>query len=129
MIDLACNADRGPVQVGDISRRQNISVKYLEQLLRPLKQADIITSVRGPKGGHLLTKSPAEITLGEIVRLFETDHERPSMFCYQEDCTEMESCLLNLTWQQAMSAFYEELDTTTIADLEKECSDLRNTRD
>jgi len=102
-------------------------VKYLEQLLRPLKQADIISSVRGPKGGHMLNKPPAEITLGEIVRLFETDHERPSGFCHQADCARMVDCLVNLTWQEAMRAFYGALDETTVADLERECSGLKNT--
>ena len=54
LVDLARHKDQGPVQIGEISKRQDISVKYLEQLIRPLKQANLVTSVRGPKGGHLL---------------------------------------------------------------------------
>ena len=71
LIDLAQHQDKGAVQMSEISMRQNISVKYLEQLIRPLKQADLVTSTRGPKGGHMLAKKPEEITLGEITRLFE----------------------------------------------------------
>ena len=51
LVDLARNRDQGPVQIGEISKRQDISVKYLEQLIRPLKKAKLVTSVRGPKGG------------------------------------------------------------------------------
>ena len=58
LVDLARNSNQGPVQMGEISKRQDISVKYLEQLIRPLKQANMVNSVRGPKGGHLLTKKP-----------------------------------------------------------------------
>ena len=71
LVDLARHNDQGPVQIGEISKRQDISVKYLEQLIRPLKQASMVNSVRGPKGGHMLAKKPEEITLGQIVRLFE----------------------------------------------------------
>ncbi len=121
LIDLAGNIDQGPVQVGEISKRQNISVKYLEQLIRPLKKAELITSVRGAKGGHLLTKHPEQISLGQIIRLFEEQKDTDGCFCHQEKCTMTNYCLLNLAWQRAIEAFYEILDSTSIADLEKEC--------
>ena len=71
LIDLALKANQGAIQVSKISASQKISVKYLEQILRTLKQAGLVKSVRGPKGGHLLAKDPAKIYLGQIVRLFE----------------------------------------------------------
>jgi Rrf2 family protein len=71
LVDLARNKDKGPIQIGEISKRQDISVKYLEQLIRPLKKAKLVTSVRGPKGGHLLAENPENISLGQVVRLFE----------------------------------------------------------
>ena len=64
LVDLARHNDQGPVQIGEISKRQDISVKYLEQLIRPLKQASMVTSVRGPKGGHLLAKEPEDNLVG-----------------------------------------------------------------
>ena len=65
MLDLAQHYDEGPVQISNIAKRQDISVKYLEQLIIPLKKVNFIKSFRGPKGGHMLTKSPEEITVGE----------------------------------------------------------------
>ena len=66
MLDLAQHYKDGPVQIGQIAKRQDISVKYLEQLIIPLKKVNFIKSTRGPKGGHMLAKSPKEITIGQI---------------------------------------------------------------
>ena len=60
-----------PHSPGQVAQRQGISVKYLEQIIIPLKKADYIQSVRGPKGGHTLARPPEEITVGEIVALLE----------------------------------------------------------
>ena len=73
MLDLAQRYNRGPVQIGQIAKRQDISVKYLEQLVIPLKKAKFIESVRGPKGGHMLAKGPREITVGQVVEVLEGD--------------------------------------------------------
>ena len=71
MLDMAQHYQSGADSLGDIAKRQDISVKYLEQIIIPLKKAHYIESVRGPKGGHTLTRPPEEITVGEIVALLE----------------------------------------------------------
>jgi Rrf2 family protein len=114
---LARYTDQGPVQIGDISKRQDISVKYLEQLIRPLKQADLVTSVRGPKGGHLLAVKPDEITLGQIVRLFEGQSDLVECVSHPEKCAMSDDCQVRLAWLDATRVLYEKLDATTIADL------------
>jgi Rrf2 family protein len=58
MLELAKNYEKGPISMSDISNNQKIPVKYLEQLIIPLKKGNLVTSVRGPKGGHMLSKSP-----------------------------------------------------------------------
>jgi len=117
LVDLARHHDQGPVQIGEISKRQDISVKYLEQLIRPLKQANLVTSVRGPKGGHLLAKKPADISLGLVVRLFEGQSELVECISHPEKCAMSQDCRVRLAWQDATRALYEKLDRTTIADL------------
>ena len=117
LVDLARHNDQGPVQIGEISKRQEISVKYLEQLIRPLKQADLVTSVRGPKGGHLLAKEPEKITLGQIVRLFEGQSELVECISNPEKCSMSDDCQVRLAWQDATRVLYEKLDSTSIADL------------
>lgn len=117
LIDLAQHQDKGAVQMSAISMRQNISVKYLEQLIRPLKQADLVTSTRGPKGGHVLAKKPEEITLGEITRLFEGQTGLVDCINNPEKCSMVDDCLVQYAWDRANKALYDELDSITIADL------------
>jgi Rrf2 family iron-sulfur cluster assembly transcriptional regulator len=119
VIDLAQHQAQGVVQMSEISMRQNISVKYLEQLIRPLKQADLVTSTRGPKGGHVLAKKPEEITLGEITRLFEGSTELVNCISDPEKCTMIEDCAVRSAWKKAGKALFDELDSITIADLLK----------
>ena len=117
LMDLARLQNEGPVQVGEISRRQNISVKYVEQIIRPLKQAELINSVRGPKGGHMLAKKPEEITLGLIVRLLESSIDLAECVGNPDMCLISTDCRIRVAWQDATEALYKSLDATTIADL------------
>lgn len=117
LVDLARHKDQGPIQIGEISRRQNISVKYLEQLIRPLKQANLVTSVRGPKGGHLLAENPQNISLGQIVRLFEGQTDLVECVSYPNKCPMSDDCQVRLAWRDATEVLYEKLDAITISDL------------
>lgn len=120
VLELARRKDEGPVQVGEISNSQQISVKYLEQLIRTLKQAQFVTSIRGPKGGHLLNRNPNEITLGQIVRLFEGQSELVECISAPENCPMAVDCRVRLAWKNATQALYRSLDGITIADLMNE---------
>lgn len=117
MLDLAAHYDEGPVQIGDISRRENISVKYLEQLIIPLKKARLIESARGPKGGHMLTKPPEEITIGEIVRVLEGGIDLTHCIENPDVCEKTHSCLTRTVWEDATRAMYERLDASTLANI------------
>ena len=117
LVDLARHKDQGPVQIGEISKRQDISVKYLEQLIRPLKQANLVTSVRGPKGGHLLAENPKNITLGQVVRLFEGQTDLVECVSFPDKCPMSDDCQVRMAWQDATEVLYDKLDATTISDL------------
>lgn len=71
MLDLALNNSGKPVRIRDVSERQNISDKYLEQIISVLNKARFVRSIRGPQGGYLLTRRPEEYTVGMILRLTE----------------------------------------------------------
>ena len=117
LVDLARNKDKGPVQIGEISKRQDISVKYLEQLIRPLKQANLVSSVRGPKGGHLLAEKPENISLGQVVRLFEGQSDLVECVSSPEKCPMSDDCQVRLAWRDATEVLYNKLDSTSISDL------------
>jgi Rrf2 family transcriptional regulator, iron-sulfur cluster assembly transcription factor len=117
MLDMAQHYNQGPVQLGDIAKRQDVSVKYLEQIIIPLKKAHYIESVRGPKGGHILTKPPEEITLGEIVALLEEGTSLVECSDDSEVCQRADVCPTRLIWKEASEAMFERLHAVTLADL------------
>src|SRR5690242_15117896 len=71
LLDLTLHNEHGPVLIQDIARRQNIPLKFLEQILLTLKQGGFVQSRKGRGGGYYLTRSPAAITLGEVVRTMD----------------------------------------------------------
>ena len=71
MLDIALNDAKTPVRIKDIAERQQISDKYLEQIVSSLNKAGFVKSLRGPQGGYRLTKKPEEYTVGMILRLIE----------------------------------------------------------
>lgn len=71
MLDIAQHDNGTPIRIKDISLRQEISDKYLEQIISILNKAGYVRSIRGPQGGYLLTRQPEEYTVGMILRLTE----------------------------------------------------------
>lgn len=121
VIDIAINGKEKPVPLSDISKRQNISLKYLEQLTGKLKQAHIIISRRGPFGGHMLAKPSSEITIGDIVRTLENTTAITD--CAEQDtklcgiCNKAGDCLSRWVWVEASRAMFKRLDEITIETL------------
>ena len=68
MIDLARYSEKEPVSIGSVAARQEISERYLEQLVALLKKAGLVKSIRGASGGYVLAKKPSEISVGDILR-------------------------------------------------------------
>ena len=117
MLEMARHYDSGTVHLGDIAKRQNISLKYLEQIIRPLKKANYIKSFRGAKGGHMLNKPPEEITVGEVVALLEGGDTLIHCDKEPESCERVDSCLMRYLWREAARAMFEKLTSITFADL------------
>jgi Rrf2 family protein len=119
LVDMAQRYNQGPIQLGEIARRQDISVKYLEQIIIPLKKAHYVKSVRGPKGGHILAKPPEEITLAEIVALLEEGSSLVECTENADICARADICPTRLIWKEASEAMFERLRSITLADLVK----------
>lgn len=114
LLDMAQHHEEGPIQLGDIARRQEISLKYLEQIIIPLKKAGLVKSVRGTKGGHLLAKSPKEITMAEIVALLEGGVSIIKCVDHPETCKRSAACLTRQVWREATQAMYDKLEPLTL---------------
>lgn len=117
MLDLASHYDEGPVQIGDISSREGISVKYLEQLIIPLKKAGLIESVRGPKGGHMLARPPDKVTIGEIVNTLEGGIALTHCVEDPAVCEKSGTCPTRTVWEHASQAIHERLNALTLAQI------------
>ncbi len=119
LLDMAQNYQEGPLHLTSIANRQGISVKYLEQIIIPLKKAQYVKSVRGPKGGHVLARPPEEITVGEIVALLEDGVNLVECSDRPEVCDRSENCVTRLIWREAAGAMFAKLNSITLADLLK----------
>ncbi|MFP4392957.1 MAG: RrF2 family transcriptional regulator [Desulfohalobiaceae bacterium] len=125
MLELAKHFQQGPVHLNDIAKRQNISIKYLEQLIIPLKKANLIRSVRGPRGGYQLNIHPKQIPIGQILQTLEGDLELTPCLKDPSVCERSEQCPTKDIWNQATQAMYKELDSLTIWDIvQKQCPQL-----
>lgn len=108
LFDIAYNYTDTPAQTQDISRRQNISPRYLEQIFQGLKKAGIIKSKRGPQGGYSLAKPASEITVLEVIKATEQDSvlvdcvaKPPRKRRNGDDCPFEGNCVVQTVWQEA----------------------------
>ena len=127
IFDIAYHSGGLETQVNDISKRQEISPRYIEQIFQKLKRAGIIGSKRGPKGGYFLVKKPEEITVGEIIRVTEGDID-PVLCMDPEDpsqpCGRSKECVTRIIWNEAGNKLKEYFDSVTIKDLCKKAHEM-----
>lgn len=120
MLDLAWHDDGGYIPLKEIASREGISEKYLESILKVLVRDQLLAGQRGKGGGYRLTKSPAEYTLGSILRL--TEGSLAPVACADNDnteCPRREICASRPVWQQLNTLINDFLDGITLADLMK----------
>lgn len=118
MLDMAMAEAEKPVRVKEIAERQEISEKYMEQIMSILHKAGYVRSVRGPQGGYFLTRSPEEYTVGMILRQTEGDLAPVECLAYEGHCCErQEDCITFHLWKKIDDAIRGVVDTVTLADL------------
>ncbi|MBN1104838.1 MAG: RrF2 family transcriptional regulator [Deltaproteobacteria bacterium] len=114
MIELAMNYGKGPLSIAEISRKQRIPVKYLEQIIIPLKKAKLVTSVRGPRGGHMLSAPPSRISLWDILILLESKSSLVDCVANKNACIHASNCPVRPVWYQALNAMKKVLKKTSL---------------
>jgi Rrf2 family protein len=119
MLELALHYHDGtrPLSAGEIAARQQLSTKYLEQLLVSLQSAGLVRSVRGTHGGHVLARPPDQITLREIYRVFEGTEGFAKCITCPEACDRTDVCVTQAIWDRMYAASMEILESTTLGDL------------
>lgn len=118
MLDLAIN-DRGePIRLKEVAERQQISEKYLEQIISVLSKADFVSGVRGAQGGYRLQREPSEYTVGMILRI--TEKELSPVSCVGEnpmECGRRKDCVSVKIWEKVNDAVSQVVDGITLADM------------
>jgi Rrf2 family protein len=118
MLDLALNSTGEQITIKSIAARQEISDKYLEQIISLLNRAGYVKSIRGAQGGYKLTKEPSEYTVGMILRL--TEGSLAPVDCLEEntnECTRSSECVTREVWQELYDAINSVVDRITLQDL------------
>ena len=118
MLDLAMNNTGEPVRLKDVAKRQEISEKYLEQIISILNKAGFVKSVRGPAGGYSLKRKPEEYTVGMILRL--TEGSLAPVSCLTPNatpCSRMANCRTYEMWKGLDDLISNYFGNITLADL------------
>ena len=127
MLDLAIHDTGEPVRIKDIAARQEISDKYLEQIISSLNKAGYVKSIRGPQGGYRLTKKPEQYTVGMILRL--TEGSLALVACLDDEvnsCTRQDTCATLRLWKMVNDSVSSVVDKVTLADLVEWQNEMNN---
>lgn len=117
LLDLALHQKEGPAPLKDVAQRQEISLHYLEHLITPLIAGGIVRSIRGPRGGVSLAKSPDEIRLSEVIRLLEGSIAPVDCINNPGICNRSSFCVTRDIWGELKEAMNGILESTTLQDL------------
>ena len=118
LIELAEHHEEGYVSLKDISERQNISKKYLEQIVPMLNKSGILRTNRGNKGGYMLAKPASECSVGEVLRATEGSLAPVSCLDYeQNDCPRSDTCATLYVWKGLEKAVNDYLNSVTLQDI------------
>ncbi|MCP4650873.1 MAG: Rrf2 family transcriptional regulator [PVC group bacterium] len=126
MVELGLRYSEGPVFLREIAKVEEISEKYLSQIIIPLKAARLVTSFRGAHGGYILARPPAQITLKDIIETLEGDFDLVECVKNPETCTRVSICVTRSLWQDLGKKMAETLDSKTLDDLVRQCKDKQN---
>jgi Rrf2 family protein len=117
MVDLAFNYKKGPVQLNTVAKGEKVSKKYLEQIIIRLMNANLVKSVRGPKGGYILTKSPERIKIIDIYNAVEEPLVLVKCLKNPKMCNLVKTCATRPYWQEVQESLKKILSNKNLKSL------------
>jgi len=123
ILELADKYQKGPLQLKIIANRQDISVKYLEQIMTVLRSGDLIRSIRGPRGGYILAKPPNQIKLSDVFDCLEGSVTTVECIEDENYCPRNADCIAKRLWTQVHMAIRNVLHSVTLQDLIDQAKD------
>jgi Rrf2 family cysteine metabolism transcriptional repressor len=125
ILELAENYGKGPLQLRAIAQSQEISIKYLEQLMALLKSAGFVRSIRGSKGGYILAKAPNQIRLIDVFNALEGPVVTTECLDNNSYCQRVADCVARQVWVEVQQAIMTVLQSKTLQDLVDKTKDKR----
>jgi len=119
MLELAVHYGKGPVELKEIAKRENISLKYLEQVVIPLRTGGLVKAIRGSKGGYSLAKPPSEISLNDVVEILEGPLNLIDCLGNPAACQRTASCVTRDIWQEVSEGINRIFRSVTLEDMVK----------
>lgn len=126
LIDLALYSEEEPVSIQSIAKRQNLSESYLEQLVRKMRTAGLVVSVRGAGGGYQLSRPAEEISVGDVLRALEGNLDAVSCNANTEGCEGADLCVTKYVWARINESITQAVDSISIEQLLEESRKIRN---
>ena len=117
MLELAYHYGEGPIELKEIAKKENISLKYLEQVINPLRAAGLLKSIRGSKGGYSLAKPPSEICLYDVVETLEGPLNLLECLRDSKVCQKVPSCVTRDIWREVSEAISKIFYSITLEDM------------
>ncbi len=117
ILELAERYGQGPLQLKNIAKHQDISVKYLEQIVAILKSGGLVRSIRGAKGGYILAKAPNQIKLSDVFDCLEGRVTIVECIENEDYCMRAADCMAKQVWEQVEKAVKNVLQSITLQDL------------
>ncbi|MHC4114932.1 MAG: RrF2 family transcriptional regulator [Planctomycetota bacterium] len=125
ILEVAESYGRGPLKLKTIAERQEISAKYLEQLIAILKSAGFVRSVRGPRGGYVLAKPAKEIKMSEVFRCLEGSVVTVECLDDESYCKRTTDCATRQLWAEVQKAIMDVLENVALQDLVDKATDSK----
>lgn len=123
LMDIALHQEAGAVTLNEIAGRQDISVKYLWQVINPLKTAGLLRVTRGAKGGYMLARPPSQITVLDVVRILEGSVALLDCLTDKKRCDQMDTCVARTVWMEAQKALEDALRAMTLETVLRRCAE------
>lgn len=117
MLELACHYGEGPIELREIAKREDISLKYLEQVIVPLRTAGLVRSARGSKGGYSLARHPSEIYLKDLVETLDGPLNLIECLKDPKVCQKVPYCVTRDIWQEVSEAIDGVFHSVTLEDM------------
>jgi Rrf2 family protein len=121
MLELGLHYEQGPLLLKSIARLEDISQKYLSLIVIPLKNAGLVNSLRGARGGYVLARPPAQISMREVVEVLEGEINLVDCVKSPTSCARTSQCVTRALWANMGQKIIQVLEEFTLADLVDEC--------